>query len=220
MEVWLPLVYTNGKNWRKFIPTPDPFANACIPFLLCILATGFSVPVVAQSITCVLQEDVWIKSVNSPNEGNSLNVTVERDADIFQQGEALNVTVKLSYTNPISGLNVLENTLPHTYGVTIKANDSTARLSVNGVQNYIVNDAVGIKAEILADSDYCVPDTTSRPASRTTSIADDDSYKQFVELAQGQSSTVTEGEDISVLVKRCVVQEHGDGTSTRCCCPG
>ena len=186
-------------------------------FVLIVIALHATGHVVAQ--TCTSSVNMWIDSINSPTEGERFNVTVKRD----RSGPLVNAftaRVRLSYTSPISGFDLFDLSLPTVLETEFGIYATESYISVPSLDNFIVNDDVGVEARVIEGTginNYCIPDSSTQPSARTGTIQDDDSYTHFIDLAPGASATITEGEDISLVVSRCVVETHSGGSFTKHC---
>ena len=194
-----------GVNWHKRLPDKSNFSTKWNAIEWCSSNTdrryrisrhwvrvGLAVASLCWTInlaapTCEGQVQVWLDSLNSPVEGDNLTATVHRDGAVSQGGN-FTVRVELTYTDPITGFDVFRQSLPHVLTASLQSGNLTqsADIAINTLDNQIVNNDVTVKAEVISGtggSSYCMPDTTSRPSSKTTTIRDDDSYTEFLELA-------------------------------------
>ena len=83
--------------------------------------------------------------------------------------------------------------------------------SIATVDNPFVNRAVEVRIELIDRSGYVVDEDAS---SAVVEVTNDDYYRSFVALADGQDATVTEGETITLELKRCVIPNAG--STPRC----
>ena len=164
-----------------------------------------SVAVVDNDRICpVGQSAIWVGSVDThAAEGATFSVVLKRDGPEDEEPPEVSVTLNHAGTEP--DFNVFDFDLPATFDVAM--GKDAGFLTLQSLNNNIVNSKINITAELETADHYCVPDSTSRPRSKSGGITDNDTYSVFVELASGQASSINEGDSIDLALKRCVLAE-------------
>ena len=166
---------------------------------ICLL---FSFNLYAQ--TCTDDDTiVWVDEVNSPTEGGEFRVKLARQDPLVSH--RLFVNLRFKYVNDSPSFSLFTVDLPETRGRWFSPGLATTTITYQTNDNDIVHRDFEIEASLVEGSQYCIPDTTDRPAKRSGEIKDNDKYSLFVELAANQASTISEAGSIDLLFKRCVL---------------
>ena len=173
--------------------------------VLCALLVVLIAPFHFHAQTCSDEdEQVWISGINSPTEGGTLTVTVQRN-DVAVDSRLNGIRVRVEYVGDTPSFSLFSTTVPTNRLVSIPANDQSTTLSLQTSDNDVVSPDIEIRARIFLSSTYCVPNSSTRPRERVGKVIDNDEYSLFVELGTGQASTISEAESIDLSFKRCVL---------------